>query len=276
MGKVSKPVMVLMVLAIVAVVGSLVTLATVMLKGRPTPSTDQKVAAETPAGQPESTPASHDPLSGPAKSTLGIKQGPAGKNGPPAVSTDSQMSNIIANGQGPERPLSADTARTIERMIGRRTPVKAGKVGSLPAAVKVHSLSLDDGQKAAVAKFEETFQGSMDTTAEHNERAMKEAVQGLQAAMDSGNEQLIEQAKAGLQEAAKYQASGTDRLNEQYAEGVRPYLTAEQAAELDKVLKQKTPTAYGYSTTTQPDGTTKVEMVEPGSITVHSSTDDGR
>jgi hypothetical protein len=151
---------------------------------------------------------------------------------------------------------------------------KSGDVSTLRAAHTVKSLDLSKAQKTAVAKFDEMFQANITQQTEHDEQARKDVARGLEDAIQSGDKQLISMAQEQAMEIAKEQAKAIDRLNEQYADGVRQYLTTAQEAKLDKALQQKTPVRMGYVTVKKDDGTMDVRVLQPSMSVQPGSTDD--
>jgi len=268
MVKVSKPILMLIVLALVAVVGSLVTVMAVTLFKR----------RATPVASPSSLSATvSEATDGESATGRAATSGAAASKPAEATRTDrpsSDLASRVETGVAPsETPRVIVDPPEVRGTPGRETrPRAASRVDALPAARKTHSFPLDDGQKAAIAEFEKGLQASLDVTSQHDAQAMDEAYRGLEEAMRAGNEQMKEQARSLLMELAKHAAEVTDRFNQEYLDGVRAYLTPEQIAEVEKVVKQKTPSFVGYSTTTDADGNVKVEPIAPGRITVHSST----
>jgi flagellar basal body-associated protein FliL len=269
MAKVSKPILIVMVLALVAAVGALVTVMAVTLFKGPAATT------ESPSGLSATTSGATGEESTTGRAATSSSAGSKSAETTTADRRTWDSARVETGVPATEAPrIVGDNPRvrgTPGREAGKRP---ASRVDALPASRKAHSFPLDDGQKAAIAEFEKGLQASLDVTFQHDDQAMKDAYRGLEEAMRTGNEQMKEQARSQLMELARHAGEITDRFNQEYLDGVRSYLTPEQVAEMEKIVKQKTPSFVGYSTTTDADGNVKVEPVDSSNVTVHSSTSD--
>ena len=119
----------------------------------------------------------------------------------------------------------------------------ASSVGALAAARRLKNMSLTDAQRNSIEPVNKQFEEAIKSRQEELRKARRAAFDELQKAQAVGDQRVIETAQEKVQETLAAQASAMSDLNKQYSDAVKPYLTPEQVAELDKAAQQPAPTA---------------------------------
>jgi len=107
----------------------------------------------------------------------------------------------------------------------------------LGAAQRVKAMSLTEEQRRSIEGFNRQFEQTVQQRTDEARAAVQKALDGTHAAQAAGDEQASTRAHQVLEEAMKQQTAVMNDLNKEYANGVKPYLTPEQAVEVDKAAQ---------------------------------------
>lgn len=270
MGKLSKPVVVLLVLAVFAVVASLVgvVVATMSRAGRPgeagtdiADTSQQKPAANrTAAGQPRRTQTKSAPRIAVTKGQRRVDG--SGLPKPQANGQDdaSAAEDAKAAAESAKVAAATEAGRAYFQLGGPgRSP---GGVGNLAAARRLRGMSLTEGQRAAIAQFEESFKITAQQRTEHSQQSVEEMGKAVRDAYASGDQRLIAEAQTQMHDIARSHAEVNNQLNREYVDGVRQYLTEEQAKQVDATVSQSPGGAVvGVAVMQSGDNAPKVEVI---------------
>ena len=247
-----RGVLVLMIVAGIAVVAGILAVATLAITGprkaaRTTEVAAQPVNASGAAAQ-SATPTARTSRRRPATTrsqTTVASQSPAGaatESGKAAEVTDT-----VEEGVMDDRPSHPSHFVPPPGSGGPRRPgFAAGGDGSihlsnLPVANVAARLSLDEGQRAAIERFDQAFKQQVDSRLLPVQQKLDQARLTLRQARLSGNEDLKTSANEALMSVARERTALLKELGDEYVENVKSYLNDEQAAQLDRAASRLIP-----------------------------------
>jgi len=297
MTKLPKAALALMIVALVAVVAGVSVVATLAITGprraarradiasQPGGTGDADVAQQTQDGARSTRPRPSRTRVRRPRATTGAAR-PAPDESTEVTDTVDQvvmedrpqhLSHFAPAPGGPPPP--GGPGGPVRFGFGRRGP-SSKHLSNLPAANAVARLSLNDGQRAAVAQFEEAFKQQVDARLLPVQQKIDQATAAFQQAWQSGNQELKNSSREALMNVASEQTDILNELSKEYIDGVKPYLSEEQATQIEKTADQRVTTVVG--TVQSGDGPPEVTVNQgggsiTGSITVITSetTDDG-
>jgi len=120
-------------------------------------------------------------------------------------------------------------------------------LATLRTAQRLKDMPLTDAQRNSIDAFNKQFEQTLKQRTEQTQKAMQDAFAQLNQARADGNQQAIDAAQKQLQEAMKEQTKSMSDTDRAYAEGVKPYLTPEQALQLDKAAQAPAAAAGGMA-----------------------------
>lgn len=109
---------------------------------------------------------------------------------------------------------------------------------SIPMAAQVKAMELTDGQRAAIEQFETAFQQSIKDRLDHQAQAFQVMKEELRIAVASGDQRLLDQTSQRFREIGNEQAALVRQLNREYLDGIRTYLSTEEAEALEKSVSR--------------------------------------
>jgi len=118
----------------------------------------------------------------------------------------------------------------------------ASSADLLSTARRLKTMPLADYQRNSIDVYSQQFDQTMKTRLDEARTAVRSAFAQVLAAK---GDQAVAAAQQRLQEASRQQATLLSDLNKEYANGAKAYLTAAQAAELDKAAQAPAPAAGG-------------------------------
>lgn len=268
----SRPVVALLAIVIVAVLTTVVATAVVVVKRagarrQPAPTV---AAAPQVASPADTADADTTQRPTPIRTRSSRPSQPKPHAAEAAAETQDPIDEAEADEVNPPRPsaliISGD-GRTRFQMHFGPNPAP-GHLPMVGAAARVRTLGLNEGQRDAIDRYNEAFTEHNRFRLDQATQAMQDAGQALRDALVTQNQQVIQQAQGQMMEAAKKQSEAMAALNKEYVDGVRKYLTDEQAARLDKTVNQARPVVFGYATVQSGDGPTEVRVIAP-TVTVN-------
>lgn len=260
MTKMPRVVGVLLIVAIVAVVAAIGTIVAMSMRDNDSRAnsteTDRSAVQQK---QPESSPAEATPSPGPAASRPVASpsrqptpaEQPSGSSGPRGTGVQgTRIASGVTSSGADDRPVARpvtppagapEGAETQwQRMAREEIPEDydnvSEKFGWMPAYVAAQQLDLTDEQQRQLADYNEMFRGSLGMTQEHRVRELRRAVAELRKAQSEGDAELIQQAQTHYDALMEAKEQLPESLNQSYREGIKPMLTAEQVAELERLL----------------------------------------
>jgi len=276
MKKLDTSVVVLLTVVMFAVSAAVIALVFAMVnQGKPRPQTaDMCSVAAAPEPPPEkpaqpttagSTPKITPPLPTPRRTRRPTQ--PAKRPDTPGPDSQQQPEQADADAEGDAQDTAAVTLDgSGSRVSIQINPGTTSGSAPLAAMARVKSMSLTEGQRAAIEQFETAFQQMIDARLDYQRNTMEQVAEQLRQAYASGDKALIAQARAQMQDAAKAQADDIRQLNREYLDGIRKYLNDGQVRAVEKSI-DRGGQVWGYATTQSGDEPPQVTIIQPN-ITV--------